>query len=482
MPIDTGIRGAVVALVAAGALASCASAPLDPLRLDEATFEREVVRRFQYGPPEPVPPVLDDPAAGRGADAAYFAAYPDLDRSYPPAARKEARRLAERLAAEAPRLSREQFVLRVAEIAALADNAHTAPDIVAFWKDTPRLPLRAYLFSDGLRVLRAKGPVEDLVGARIDAVDGRTVDELFRALARYHAGPDARRRHLLTAVLESPALLEAAGLARERRALTLSGVLADGTPFERRIEAEERGPAAPIANTCRLLFPPAAGTTPEGMTAALPLPARPASLADGTRLFTRATLADGALYVALGHNNDGDEEKIAPFLESVLAEIDRSRPSALVVDLRFDRGGDYTKTWAFAKALPARMPPGGRLWLLTSPWTFSAAITTAAALVEAGEGRVRIVGEPVGDRLEFWAEGGMMPLPNTRLQVYYAAGKHDYRRPCDDVDACFWLNALFPVRVDSLEPHVRAPWSFEDYRAGHDPALEVVAEEIRIGN
>lgn len=481
MPLVTGIRGTAAALVAATLLASCASAPIDPLRLDEATFEREVVRRFQYGPPEPIPPLLDDPRAGQAADAAYFAAYPDLDRSYAPAARKNAQQLAARLKADAPQLSREQFVLRVAEIAALADNAHTAPDVVAFWKDTPRLPLRGYLFSDGLRVLRAKAPVEDLVGARIDRIDGRTVDELFRALAKYHAGPDARRRQLLTAVLESPALLEAAGLARERRALTISGILLDGTPFERRIEAEERGPAAPIANTCRLLFPPAAGRTPEGMTAWLPLPSPPISIADGSRLFTSARLPDGALYFALGHNNDGDEEKIAPFLESILAEIDRTRPSSLVVDLRFDRGGDYTKTWAFAKGLPSRLPPDARIWLLTSSWTFSAGITTAAALVEAGKGRVRIVGEPVGDRLEFWAEGGMMPLPNIRLQVYYAAGKHDYRRPCDDVDACFWLNALFPVRVDSLDPHVRAPWSFDDYRAGRDPALEVVKRESRIG-
>src|SRR5437867_9535868 len=54
--------------------------------------------------------------------------------------------------------------------------------------------------------------------------------------------------------------------------------------------------------------------------------------------------------------------------------------SDLIVDLRFNSGGDDTLTSTFTKALPAALPPDGRIFILTSANTFSAGIATAARL------------------------------------------------------------------------------------------------------
>ena len=105
----------------------------------------------------------------------------------------------------------------------------------------------------------------------------------------------------------------------------------------------------------------------------------------------------------------------------------------------------------------------------------SAAITTVATLKQAGGDRVRIVGEDVGDRLDFWAEGGTFALPNAFLQVHYAAGRHRYDGPCDDRRDCFWLDERYPARVHDLRPDIPAPWTFAAYRQRRDPALEAVA-------
>jgi hypothetical protein len=69
-------------------VAACASAePIDPSTMDDATFERELAARFQYGPPEPAPEEIDNQSAGQIADAAYLARFPEFDRAYSPAAR-----------------------------------------------------------------------------------------------------------------------------------------------------------------------------------------------------------------------------------------------------------------------------------------------------------------------------------------------------------------------------------------------------------
>ena len=465
-----------ILLLVAALSSPCIAAALDPFALDPADFWPQFKERFQYGPPQPEPAEVSDRAAGQAADAAYLAPFADYDHAYSPEARAKAKELLGRLKDEAQRLTHEQFVLRVAEIAALADNGHTAIGRNAFLKNTPRLPLRTFWFADGLYILRATPQLMDLLGARIDRIDGHSIEEAYQALRRYAGGADNHRRTVLIPVFESPALLAAAGLAREGHSLELSGVLADGSAFTRRIEAVDRDRSAPVSSTVRLLFPIEPGSI-EGMRSFITRDANvPLYLRDPTHLFSMAGLDRGGLYVGLGYNTDADEGRIGDFLTAVLAKIAREKPAYVVVDFRMNEGGDYTRTYPFMGALASLMGEDGRIYALTSAWTFSAAITTVGALKQfAGPGFTQI-GEPVGDRLSFWAEGGHFMLPNSFLTVHYTTGKHDYRVRCADMEACFWLNEIYPVRVPSLDPQVRAPITFADYRALRDPAMDAVME------
>lgn len=459
-------------------VAACASTePLSPSSMDDATFDRELEARFQYGPPEPEPAEIDDQAAGQIADAAYLARFPEFDRAYTRATRAQAERQLAQLQAEAGTLSHEQFVLRVAEIAALADNGHTSIGENAFKKNTPRLPLRTYQFADGLHIVWAAPALSDLLGARIDAIDGRSIAAIHVATRRYAGGTDAHRQRMLTAMLESPALLQAAGLAASRDSLTLRGVLANGASFERTIQAEERDRSAWVSSSQRLLFPvwegaPMASLITDG-------DALPVYLRHRSNLFSLEALPEGGLYVGLAHNADTDDLPIATFLDRVLTRVRDGRSTFVVIDLRMNGGGDLTTTYAFARDLP-QAANGAPIYVLTSPWTFSAAITTTAALKTAGGDQVIIVGEPVGDRLDLWAEGGTFNLPNAFLQVHYASGRHVYNGPCRDRATCFWLNDRYPVRVRSLEPDIAAPLTFAAYRALRDPAVDaVLADQAR---
>jgi hypothetical protein len=437
-------------------------------------FDAALQQHFGYGPPGPVPGEAKDEALGQEADARYLLSFPDYDRSYKPSARASAKSMLASLARKARRMSHEQFVLRVAEIAALADNGHTAVDRNAFMKNTPRIPLRTYLFADGLYVLYAGPGFERFLGARIDRIEGRTVEDVFRGLRKYRGGADNFRRLQLLPLLESPAMLQAAGLASSRGQLLLDGVTPDGKRISEAVPAELRGRSAWVSNTSRLLFPDQLADTK--MTSFLRArDAKSAFFHAAKNLFWAETLASG-YYIQLAHNADADEGPIARFLEQCTSAIERGQPSFVILDMRLNGGGDYTSTYNFARSLPktARRAP---IYVLTSGWTFSAAITTVAAVKEAGGDQVRIVGEPVGDRLDFWAEGQSFNLPNTMLRVNYSTGRHVYNGPCRDRETCFWLNDRYPVRVTSLSPDIAAPWTFEAYRAGHDPALEAALSD-----
>jgi hypothetical protein len=470
------------AAMAALALSLCACAAqetrFDPLTLEPATFGIEMQARFNPPAPQPAPATVADRAQGQALDAAYFAAFPDLDRAYPPQARERAKSLAHDLERDAASLSHEAFVLRVMEITALADNGHTAIGENAWRKDTPRVPLRTYPFADGLYVVRAQSAYTELLGARIDAIDGHAVEDVFRALRRYAGGTDEHRRRRLLAIYESPAFLAEAGLARERHALTYSGVLADGRAFERRIEAQDRDRAAPVSSSARLLFPsdPAGA---EHMASLLSLgPMLPVSLRERSRLFSISPLAPNGLYVMLSDNRGNDDESLPAFLARVLERCAHDSPAYVVLDFRMNGGGDYTLSHPFVVALDELLRDKSHIYVLTSPWTFSAAITTVTALKTYGRGAVTIVGEPVGDRLDFWAEGGGMMLPNAGFGAYYTTGRHIYDGACDAID-CYWLNRFYPVRVDTLDPDIAVPSTFAAYRAGRDPALEAVLARER---
>jgi hypothetical protein len=165
--------------------------------------------------------------------------------------------------------------------------------------------------------------------------------------------------------------------------------------------------------------------------------------------------------------------KIGAFLHDAEQQIRLQKPAYIVVDMRMNGGGDYTTTYDFGSRL-ASMQPSARIYVLTSNYTFSAAITTTAFIKQAGGDRVTIVGAPVGDRLTFWAEGGRFFLPNVQTGVNYAAGMHDYAHACWNVLACFWLNYFYPVQVATLKPDIAAPLTFDAYRALRDPAMDAV--------
>lgn len=404
-------------------------------------------------------------------DLDYFARAMALDRAFSPAARAAAEARIGYLKSLSEALPSPKLHVALMQLMASADNGHSRMDAMAD-RGTLLLPLRVTAFADGFYVMRAAASYRDMLGGRVDSIDAQSFDRILPRLETLRGGVTNLRRQNAAQFIVVQDLLYGLGIATDPKASTWTVTLPDGRTVTHRVEANPRRKGENLSEGDRWLSPEALEGGEQDWIAYRPRAAEvPETWQDpGYHFRLFAATGSCAQVVRLRSIADQDGQRIAPFLASAEASLRARPPCAVIVDLRGDGGGDYTNAWHFTHALPRLLAPGGHIFVLTDSSTFSAAITTAAFIEDAGGDRVTIIGEPVGDRLSFYSEGGRACLPNLTACVYYQTGKHDYEHACSDWHECFWLNWLYPVRVKSLQPDIFVPLTFADWNAGRDVA------------
>jgi hypothetical protein len=425
----------------------------------------------------PAPPSAPTGADRRADIATFRDRFLRVDRSYSAAARAEAERRLAKLDSESDTVSQIAFELELARVVALADNGHTMLFAGPLSRQFDRVEVRLAPFGEDFFVLRASEPNRDILGARLLSVDGHAATELRDAGRLLLGGTPAHRDRQVSYFLESPQQLHACGLAAADGAATYRFRLPDGSEVERRLTAEPANPERARGNADRWLYPqPLDGEGP-GWHPALAVDKAPWSLRDPDIPFRMREAPDlSAMVVELRQNNDSETKKIADFIAAVTARLRATHPENLVLDMRMNGGGDLTTTRELMQSLPKLVP--GRIFALTSPWTFSAAISSVGYLEQAAPDRVTIVGEPVGDRLNFFSEGTHVELPKSGLLVSFATERHDYETGCRPFKDCHHWVVRYPIAVKSLAPDIAAPWTIDAYLAGRDPAMEAVAAAL----
>jgi hypothetical protein len=434
----------------------------------------------------PAPPSNDYPKPATALeaqrqDAEQFSRLLAMDWSFTPAARAKADVGIDSISLESAPLDADKFRVALMRIAALSDNGHTTVYYAkgARWN---YVPLRVTILADGIYVLRAKERYSDLIGARVERIEGRPAQDAIAALEQLHGGTEAWRRTYAAIYVQSPSLLYGAGIGTRPDSTTWTFHLANGSEVTRTLPGEPSPDSEPHDEMTRWLSPqkmkdePAIWHSFFASDATLPL-----SLRDFNTAFRRAWVGC-TMFIQLKAIENVGEQHIGDFLTETRNEMQVHPPCNIILDLRFSTGGDYTTTAGFASHLPDYMAPNGRIYVLTGPETFSATITTTAFVKQAAGDRAIILGEPVGDRLAFYAEGNQGCLPHAKLCVHYATGMHDYAHPCTDWNKCFWLNWFYPVRVKSVDPDETIRMRFADYAAKRDPVFDRAVALARAGH
>ncbi|GLQ99304.1 peptidase S41 [Dyella mobilis] len=432
---------------------------------------------FHRAAPDANYPKPASPLEAQQQDVDYFAKVMARDRAFSPAERKTAEARIAVLRALPNALPSPALHVALMQVMALADNGHSRMDATAE-RGALIVPLRVTRFAEGFYVTRVEAAYRDMLGGRVESIDGHPIDQVLLQLDTLRGGVESFRRENDAIFIIVQNLLYGLGIATDPKASTWTVVLPDGRTVTRRLDAYSMHEGDRLPGSGRWLSPEPNKGVEQDWGAYHPQSAElPETWRDFNHPFRMFPAAGGcAQVVRLQSIGDAGSYRIAPFLASTEATLRASPPCAVILDLRGDGGGDYTNVWHFTHVLPTLLAPGGRIFVLTNSQTFSAAITAAAFVKDAGGDKVTIIGEPVGDRLSFFSEGSKACLPNLKVCVYAQTAKHDYQHPCDNWRECYWLNWFYPVRVKSLQPDIVVPLRFEDWNRGRDAAYETARQ------
>ena len=314
------------------------------------------------------------------------------------------------------------------------------------------LPLEFYLFAEGLFVTSVDPRYRQLLGAKVLSFDGRPADEISAAIDPIISRDnDYQAMAAVPRWLRCPPMLHALDLIAAPDAVTLSVRLPDGATAEVALETD-----ASVPWTIRTPLPGWLWL-PETLATQVPRYLRNRDL---DYWFEHLT-AERTVYVQINSVADHPAETLPAFTDRLFAYLSDHDADTLVIDLRWNGGGNTFLTQSLLHNLIAcrRVNRPGSLFVIIGRHTFSAAQNTATAIER--HTHAIFVGEPTGSSPNFVGEVAAFELPYSKFMV--------------NVSDLYWQTS-WPMDLRPwIAPEIYTPPTFEDYQAGRDPAMEAIA-------
>ena len=336
------------------------------------------------------------------------------------------------LNARIPNLQPHEITVGLMGIVASVSDAHT--ELSGFGNGFHRFPLNVYWFGKDLRVTRIASAYKRGAGARVVQIGDVAIDEVAKRIDQIVPHENDYWVRLLDAgFVPFAEILQALKIIPDLKAARWTFEDPEGTRFSLDVQT--------VAQDEKI----------DWISAAPQLPLfrqKP----DEQFWFTYLPEAQ-TIYV----NFRGYRDAFDRHADELLSAIKEHSPRRLVIDVRQNRGGDFTK-------VRGRLMPGlkqnsslqkpGALFIITGRATQSAAVVNTIDFRK--EMNAIVVGEPTGGRPNGYSEHGDFKLPNSHLVVSYSWKYYKFQ----DQDT----PAVMPDKL--IEP------DWQTYKAGRDPVME----------
>jgi tetratricopeptide (TPR) repeat protein len=366
------------------------------------------------------------------------------------------RRLHERI----PTLARHQIIVEMARLAAAVGDGHTN---LAPTRDPKigfrSLPIKLYLFRDGLYVRAAERGQAELLGAQVVRIGSATPDEAM-ARARDIIGHDNEMgvRFFAPFLLTMPEVLHALGLSAGPESASFTFTWGGR---EQTRTLNPGGPTDLLPPDTDLSWLPKEGWVDLRDAAKAP---PPLWLRDPRNKFWFEYLPESkVVYVQLNEVGNKEKESLAEFSDRLFSFVEASAAEKLVLDLRLNRGGNGMLLRPLEIGLiKSKLNRPGKLFAIIGRSTWSA----SQFLLNRMETytNVLFVGEPSGSKGNAFGDSRRITLPHSGITVR--------------VSVYYWQDwAPWDTRRWTA-PHLTAELSSEDYRTNNDPALKAILNYV----
>jgi len=364
----------------------------------------------------------------------------------------------ERIDRAIPDLTDHQVIIELMKLVRHLNDGHARVRPPKDREDLQRaVPLQFFLFEEGLFVTAAAPEHEALLGAEVLTIGDHDLDAVIAAFEPVIARDNENRQWFLAGLppfLREPSVLHALGLIPEpdRIPYTIRTMTRDIQAIT--IEPDATWPAWKL----RQAFPYPEGWRflPETLPGGAPRYLRNAHLPFWFQVLPGAR----TLYFQFNQVRDAATESLAEVGERILAAIDAGNVEKLVIDVRWNGGGNTFKEMPLLRQIIANRTANrrGALFVITGRDTFSAAQNGVNFLSHHSE--AIFVGEPTGSSPTFIGETSYFELP--------------YSKTVMNISDLRWVGTWPGDHRTWIPPTLYAPPTFALYRQNRDPAMEAI--------
>lgn len=290
------------------------------------------------------------------------------------------------------------------------------------------------------------------MGAKVLGFDGKPVKEVADSVSGYISRDNEMNLlQTLSNSLRYTTALHAIGLLKDSLQAALQLQDESGKIFHAVVRADASAPRVDHKSV------PVSWTT---LYAANGKPV-PLYLKNSTALYWFEPLPDGkTVYLQWNAVVNDKAEPLNQFTDRLFRYINENSMEKLVIDLRWNNGGNTVLVPYFINALlrNEKMSRRGNLFVITGRRTFSAAQNLATFLER--QTVAIFVGEPTGSGPNFVGEEDFITLPYSKLAL--------------NVSDLFWQSSWPGDRRNWIAPMLYVPPRFEAYKNNRDEALEAI--------
>lgn len=355
-----------------------------------------------------------------------------------------------------PKLTDMQLAIEFMRLGAKAGDGHTTimPGPQMKPEVHPTVPVKFYLFKEGLFIIAGDPKYKDLLGTEVTRIGDRTVPEVVAALAPLIPldGSEIWVKARAPYMMRHTPLLHGLGLIPKPGEMQLTIRDAEGKTRVVTLAADMTEPN--IWNTQP--NPKTWVSFSQSQTTPQPLYLKKANV----RYWFEYLPGDRTVYFQFNNIVNDDAEPLARFSDRLFQFINEHEVEKLVIDMRWNNGGNTFLISPLLNGLisNAKVNQRGKLFVVIGRRTFSAA-QNAAGYFERST-NATFIGEPTGSSPTFVGDEIFFTLPYSKMMA--------------NVSDTFWQSTTAYDSRTWIAPHIYIEPTFAAYRANRDPVMETI--------